>query len=97
MTPNPDTPGRAAGNLPRCADHVRHRPSGETWVVAWCEGDDLAWCGRPNGIGRTSDCELTYRASEAEHRALVRQVASVDDSRGPRARRLYAGVLPHDT
>lgn len=77
----------------RCGDHVFHRPSGETWVVAWCEGDDLAWCGWPNGMGRTSDCSLVYRASEGEHRAMVRQVAAVDDSRGPRASRLYAGVL----
>jgi len=80
-------------DIPRCGDHVFHRPTEETWVVAWCEGDDLAWCGWPNGMARTSDCELVHRASEAEHRASVRRVADVNDSRGPRVRRLYAAAL----
>lgn len=42
----------------RTGDHVLHKPSGETWVVAFVDGDDLAWCGWPNGLARTSDCEL---------------------------------------
>ena len=29
------------------ADHVKHGPSGETWVVAYVEDDRLAWCGWP--------------------------------------------------
>ena len=74
---------------PRCGDHVLHRPSGETWLVAWCEGDDLAWCGWPNGMARRDDCEVTHLASDEEHRQMVAQVMLCDDSRGARCVRLY--------
>lgn len=83
----------ATAAAPRCGDHVLHKPSGETWVVAWCEGDDLAWCGWPNGIARTSDCQIVHRASDAEHRVSVQRVAQCGDSRGPRVRGLYPEAL----
>jgi hypothetical protein len=37
------------------ADHVLHGPSGETWVVAYVEGDRLAWCGWPEGEAKLAD------------------------------------------
>lgn len=79
--------------IPRCGDHVLHRPSGEKWLVAWCEGDDLAWCGWPNGIARTSDCEIVHRADDTEHRKMAAEVAACGDSRASRVRRLYAEAL----
>jgi hypothetical protein len=85
--------GDGGGAAPRCGDHVLHRPSGETWIVAWCEGDDLAWCGWPNGMARTADCDVTIRVTDEAHRSMVAQVASCSDSRGPRCARLYADVL----
>jgi hypothetical protein len=78
---------------PRCGDHVLHRPSGETWVVAWCEGDDLAWCGWPNGMARTSDCEIVKRAPDEEHCRWASCVAEIGDSRSYRVKRLYAEAL----
>ena len=30
-------------------DTVKHGPTGETWVVAYVQGDRLAWCGWPEG------------------------------------------------
>jgi hypothetical protein len=88
-TDNHDTQTAA----PRCGDHVLHRPSGETWLVAWCEGDDLAWCGWPNGMARTSDCEIVKRASDEEHRRWASCVAEIGDSRSYRVKRLYAEAL----
>lgn len=72
----------------RTGDHVLHKPSGETWVVAFVDGDDLAWCGWPNGLARTSDCELVKACDDDEHLNLLTQMAKVDgDSRGSYARR----------
>jgi hypothetical protein len=63
MTPQP----------PRCGDRVLHRPSGEGWLVAFAdaEHDDIAWAGWPDGRARLSDCDVTYRCSDAEHRQAV--------------------------
>lgn len=77
----------------RCGDLVRHQPSGELWEVAWCEGDDIAWCGWPNGMARTADCTMHLRATDEQHRAAVGRVVKVTDSRGPRASRLYKEVM----
>ena len=78
-------------DIPRCGDVVVHKPSDEEWVVAWAEGNDLAWCGWPNGMVRVSDCEIVKKASDAEHLALVREVCNCGDSRATRCDRLYGG------
>lgn len=75
---------------PRAGDHVFHRPTGETWVVAYCEGDDLAWCGWPDGLARTSDCEIVKRCSDEEHVAWLRQIA--DGAGGHRQTRAEAAL-----
>ena len=58
---------------PRCGDTVLHRPSGETWRVAWAdaETDDLMYAGWPEGMARLSECDLTTRCTDAEHKAAV--------------------------
>lgn len=78
--------------LPRCGDHVLHRPSGETWVVAWAESGRLAWAGWPDGIAALIDCEITYHATDDEHRKAVnmwRDLSIESDSRPSRVLRLY--------
>lgn len=76
--------------LPRCGDHVRHRPSGENWLVAWAEGDDLAPAGWPNSMARLADCEVTFRCSDDVHRECVDLWRdSPGDSRRDRVLRLY--------
>ena len=57
----------------RAGDHVRHTPSGETWVVRSVEPEQnrLSWCGWPPGTALLSDCELVYSCSDAEHEKLV--------------------------
>ena len=76
----------------RTGDHVKHIPSGEEWVVAWCDGDDLAWCGWPDGMARTSDCRLVKRASDDEHMRAVFEVSKSDGPRGAKVRRMYPEV-----
>lgn len=71
--------------LPRAGDHVLHGPSGETWVVAHADAHDLAWCGWPDGLARTSDCTIVKRCSDAEHVAMLREIASSSGRRGRRA------------
>jgi hypothetical protein len=71
----------------RAGDHVLHRPSGETWVVAAVEGDELAWAGWPDGLARTQDCERTHEAADAEHREFQRLVERGSGSRARMARR----------
>lgn len=59
--------------ISRCGDHVYHRPSRETWLVAYDDGEELAWAGWPDGRARTRDCILIYRATPQEHREAVRR------------------------
>jgi hypothetical protein len=79
--------------LPRCGDTVRHRPTREKWIVAWAEGDDIAWTGWPDGMARLSDCDVIRRYTDAEHRAWVEKWRSTGDrdSRRSRVLRLYGG------
>lgn len=39
----------------RCGDHVRHVPTGETWVVAYVDGEWRDW---PDGDAEASDCAV---------------------------------------
>jgi hypothetical protein len=68
----------------RAGDRVLHRPSGETWVLAYVDGDHLAWCGWPAGEAKVSDCELVAQCSDAEHLKLLDALAA--SGGGKRAR-----------
>lgn len=61
--------------MPRCGDHVYHRPSQEKWLVAYADADrdELAWAGWPEGIAKLSDCELIHQCSDADHAEAVRR------------------------
>lgn len=69
-------------NAPRCGDHVLHKPSGETWVVAYADGlrDEIAWAGWPDGRANLSDCEVVYRCTDEEHRQAVEAWRKATDS-----------------
>lgn len=81
--------------LPRCGDHVLHGPTGETWVVAWAEGEHLAWAGWPNGTALITDCTIVKRTTDAEHRRAVEdwEHCANDDGRRERVLHLYGGIL----
>lgn len=73
----------------KTGDHVFHKPSGETWVVAYVDGDELAPCGWPLSFARTSDCTLVRCVTDEESLALLKHMAGIsgDDPRWRYARR----------
>lgn len=66
---------------PRAGDHVYHKPTRETWVVRRVIGDRLQYCGWPQGQGLLADCRLVYRATEAEHRQWIEDIAKSEAQR----------------
>lgn len=58
----------------KCGDTVKHRPTGETWTVAFVEGENLSWVGWPYGYAKISDCDLVEECSLSEHVALLRRI-----------------------
>ena len=60
----------------RTGDTVFHKPSGEQWLVAYVQDDELAWCGWPEGLARLADCELVRTCSDEQHWTLVRELAT---------------------
>ena len=76
----------------RTGDTVKHVPTGETWTVAFVEGDSLAWCGWPAGLAKISDCVLVKACGDEESVALLRRLASMgpNDHGTPDHRMLYA-------
>lgn len=68
------------------ADHVLHRPSGETWLVSYVQDGYLSWCGWPEGRVPLADCELVWKATPDERIKLVAQMARWDEDGSPRAR-----------
>lgn len=63
-------------------DVVRHRPTGEKWLVAYVRGDRLAWCGWPEGEAALSDCTLLCKATPEQRLKHLREIAQ---GRGRRA------------
>ena len=61
----------------RCGDTVKHGPTCEEWLVAYVDGEHLAWCGWPPGEARLSDCTLVVSCSDEEHVSLLRKIAAV--------------------
>lgn len=69
------------------ADHVKHEPTGEEWIVAFVRGDRLAWCGWPEGQAALSDCTMIKKATPEDRDNLLQRMAEMEnDSRGRYAR-----------
>lgn len=64
------------------ADHIRHAPSGEDWVVAYVRGDRLVCCGWPESMAALADCTLIKKATPAERDKLLADMADCGGSRG---------------
>lgn len=77
----------------RAGDHVLHRPSGETRLVAWCNGPDLSWCGWPDGIARTADCDMVKAASDQEHVEALKMIAGGTGQRAIRAKSALVALV----
>lgn len=63
----------------RCGDSVKHKPSGEEWVVSYVDGEYLSWLGWPNGEAKVSDCELIRSCSHSDHIKILKSVAAAGD------------------
>lgn len=90
-------PNGTAGNQNQCrtfraGDVVHHLPSDEEWTVAYVDGDNLAWCGWPDGAARISDCRLKKACSDEEHVKWLRDISQADGTRGRRARAALAAM-----
>ena len=57
-------------------DTVFHKPTGETWLVAYVKGGKLAWCGWPPGEADVADCELKKKSTPEHRRALLEHMAN---------------------
>lgn len=79
----------AEGYIFRAGDIVHHEPTGEDWVVAYCDGERLAWCGWPDGEAKASDCWLKKSCTDEEHVQRLREIAK---SEGRRARKARAAL-----
>lgn len=67
-------------------DTVFHRPSRETWLVAYVRDDRLCPCGWPESLAYVSDCLLVEKASPEARLDVLRMMAASSGSRGRYAR-----------
>lgn len=53
----------------RTGDHVRHKPSGEVWSVAYADHEKgvFSAAGWPDELAQLSDVELVKAATDEEH------------------------------
>lgn len=70
-------------------DAVLHRPTGETWLVAYVAagGEHLVCCGWPESSAKVADCELVAAATAGGRRLLLERMAAME---GPDSRKAYA-------
>lgn len=76
----------------RTGDTVLHRPTGETWTVAYADHANgyLAACGYPDGEARIADCDLLKACSDHDYLDLLAELSVSGDRRGERATRIAA-------
>lgn len=72
----------------RTGDTILHKPSGETWTVAWGDDREVICCGWPESFADASDCEMLQTATDEEHWTLVRRIAEPNSS-SPRTSRCW--------
>lgn len=69
----------------RAGDVVKHQPTGETWVLACAERDEVYPCGWPETIAKEKDCILVEAGSEKDYREMLESwsdKSSYDSSEG---------------
>jgi hypothetical protein len=74
----------------RTGDTVLHRPTGESWVVAYVINDRLAWCGWPEGEAKASDCEIVELGTNKQRNDTLTLMTQIP---GDDARKRYAQQL----
>lgn len=63
----------------RTGDAVFHRPTRETWLVAYVDEarGELVPCGWPMCFARVEDCDLREACTDAESEALLLRLAEM--------------------
>lgn len=64
----------------RTGDVVRHKPTGETWTVAYGDCYEIVCCGWPESWAPVTEVEMVRAATDSEHWDLVRRVANSPNS-----------------
>ena len=77
----------------RAGDIVHHKPTGEDWVVAYVDGEYLAWCGWPDGRAKLADCQLKKSCTDEEHIKWLREIAESSGTRASRAQRALEALF----
>lgn len=67
-------------------DTVYHGPSGEYWVVAYVEGNKLAWLGWPEGEADLADCKLIAKCTPEFREDTLKNMSASTGKRGNYAR-----------
>ena len=57
-------------------DRVFHRPSRETWIVAYVRDGRLCACGWPESLVPLADCLLVDKATRADRLSLLGAMAT---------------------
>jgi hypothetical protein len=74
-------------------DVVFHAPSGETWLVAFVEGDRLIACGWPETVAQLEHCTLKRKATPEQRLKLLIEMQHAGGIRGAYAvQRLAKGL-----
>ncbi len=77
----------------RTGDAVFHRPTEETWLVAYVDEarGELVCCGWPCTFAKLSDCELREACTDEESEKLLQDLAAMNvDHDGHDARKSWA-------
>lgn len=66
-----------ANHQMRTGDIVRHRPSGEEWLVAWADHQSgyMAPCGWPTCQAKIEDCTVVLMADDAANDKLIDELS----------------------
>lgn len=72
-------------------DAVLHIPSGETWLVAYCDNGYVCCCGWPCSLAKVEDCQLKRKATPEKRMELLHKLAAMSGYEALHdPRRLYA-------
>lgn len=80
------------------ADIVLHRPSGETWLLAYADGTHVYPCGWPDSRAGVGDCVLVKKATPDVRLYWLKRIASCSgtDHRALHARSMLAALEATD-
>lgn len=78
----------------RTGDHVIHKPSRETWVVAWADHETgyMAPCGWPECQAKIVDCYVIREASDDEYAEVCAELAASGRGDAHKANAIAAAI-----